>query len=254
MKACVVEKSHNDMKAKHCYVICCTLHFMMWVADSQPKDLLTTGLLFCRWFGTGRWETCPKVAGMQVPTGQVSWIHAPTTTLTICCQELPMEMLTGFCKAAHILNRWLTWALKEMAAGCRSDLQSAWQETIWISLNSAMEERNLTLGVIKTNENHFKPKKWNNEVHHMNYSISSSERLQMSLLRRRRRYCILSNIYTSLLNLCTQQTTVPRQPNSFLLFSSIKRQSPTVWVRSDIWEFGISPWSFKGKEEARFLF
>lgn len=56
----------------------------------------------------------------------------------------------------------------------------------------------------------------------MNYSISSSERLQMSLLRRGWRYCILSNMYSSLISLCTQQTTVPRQPNFFLLFSSKK--------------------------------
>lgn len=87
MEASGLEKSHSDTRVKHLYEIYCSLHFMTWVADSQPKDLLTTGLL----------TDC-------LPTGQVSGIHAPTTTPTICCQELPMKILTGFCKAAHILN------------------------------------------------------------------------------------------------------------------------------------------------------
>lgn len=49
-------------------------------------------------------ETCTRVVIEQVPTGEVSWVHAPAMTLTIQCQE----MLAGFWKAAPIL-RFAVW-------------------------------------------------------------------------------------------------------------------------------------------------
>lgn len=49
MKASGVEKEHSVMRQRQTYEIHCFFPSIMWVADSQPAELLTAGLLTNIW-------------------------------------------------------------------------------------------------------------------------------------------------------------------------------------------------------------
>lgn len=162
----------------------------------------------------------------------MSWIHNPTTTPTIHCQEMPMQMLAAFWKAVYLLRFAVYMTNFTLYQVHKKKDMLDWGLTLNqpikitpISLSRATTVVNLIpdLQCSDLMRCTLNPKKENTKqvLHTELQCVNSSERLQMYMLWDSVGTCSggeVPNMYAPLLTLCTQQNTAARQPNSFLLF------------------------------------
>lgn len=185
----------------------CKIHYslpsIMRVANSQPTELLTAGLLTNVWplFGTVRWETrcnlktCTSVqVTKRVPTREVSWIRNPTTTLAIHCQEMPMQMFAAFWKAVYLwrpavyMTNFTLYQVRkkrDMPDWGLSDSQSTHQDQVdQPERCNESSKPHPWFVVLRADETHSNPEKENTKqvLHTELQCVNSSERLQMYML------------------------------------------------------------------------
>lgn len=206
----------------------------MQVANTQPKELLTAGRLTnlwpLVWHSQARDQVQPKdphKVGNKACTHKRRKLNPHTHHDTD--HPLPvdaMQLLAAFWKAEYLLRfavRVTNLTLyqdaqkREMPFWGPSDSQSIHQNHVDQpeQCNGSSKPHHWFEG-LKTDEKHFKPKKENtNQVLHTELQcINSSERLQIYMLWDSAGTCSggdVSNVYTPLLTLHTQQNTVLRQ-------------------------------------------